>query len=302
MLKTKIYNREYSNCIYNASGVNCITKDDLTNLYSSSSCLVLSKSCTCDYREGNSLPRYYDNDLLSINSSGLPNMGFSFYNNLSFENKDYYMSLAGMKPEDNISMISNLSDNINGVELNLSCPNIEGKSQVGYDFDSTEEILRKVSEILDENIVFGIKLPPYFDEIHFNTIAEIINNSKVKSITCVNSLGNGLVVDYDSETTRIKPKNGFGGIGGHVIKPIALANVNKFYNLTKCSIIGCGGIYSGIDAFEHILCGASAIQVGTCLYSEGVSCFNRIETELKTIMKLKKYNCLEDYKGKLKYM
>jgi len=307
MPKTKISDREYDHCIYNASGVRCREKDELIKLYDSQAPIILSKSCTLDSREGNLLPRYFDNDLLSINSSGLPNMGFSFYNELDFKNKDYFLSIAGMKPEDNIHMISNLNSNsnsnINGIELNLSCPNIAGKSQVGYDFVATEEILRKASEILDnKNLVFGIKLPPYFDEIHFNNVADIINNSKVNSITCVNSIGNGLVIDSNSETVVIKPKNGFGGLGGKIIKPIALANVHKFYNLTKCSIIGCGGIFNGHDAFEHILCGASAIQIGTCLYQEGPKCFKRIENELEDIMMNKNYNEIEDFRGTLKYL
>ena len=67
----------------------------------------------------------------------------------------------------------------------------------------------------------------------------------------------------------IKPKNGFGGIGGKVIKPIALANVHKFYTLTNSSIIGCGGISTGNDIFEYILCGAECVQIGTHLYKNG---------------------------------
>lgn len=303
MFNTKIHNKEYTTCIYNASGVNCRTKEDLVDLNNSISPIILSKSCTINYREGNPEPRYYENELLSINSSGLPNLGFDFYNSLQFTDKDYFLSLSGMSMDDNLHMVTNLSNNIKGIELNLSCPNVAGKSQIGYDFETTEEILRKVSEILDTNrIIFGIKLPPYFDELHFNKVAEIINESKVNSITCVNSLGNGLVVDIDSESVVIKPKNGFGGIGGKVIKPISLANVHKFYTLTNTSIIGCGGIYNGKDAFEHILCGASAIQVGTCLYSEGSKCFGRIQNELKEIIEKKNYTKITDFKGHLNYL
>ena len=304
MLNTQIANRNYKTCIYNASGVHCITKEDLQDLYKSSSSIVLSKSCTLEYRSGNVLPRYFDNDNLSINSSGLPNMGYDFYNHLgeNFESKDYFLSLAGMKPSDNLFMLEHLSNTINGIELNLSCPNIAGKAQIGYDFESTEEILRKASELLDTNLTFGIKLPPYFDETHFNTMADIINSSKVNSITCINSIGNGLVVDPNTNKVVIKPKRGYGGIGGSIVKPTALANVHKFYKLTKCSIIGCGGISNGTDAYEHILCGASAFQIGTQLYKEGISCFDRIQEELETVMTSKGYSNLNDFRGKLEYL
>ena len=52
----------------------------------------------------------------------------------------------------------------------------------------------------------------------------------------------------------------------------------------QIQIIGTGGVLTGRDAFEHILCGASMVQVGTTLYKEGVGAFERITNELKEIM------------------
>ena len=102
----------------------------------------------------------------------------------------------------------------------------------------------------------------------------------------------------------IRPKNGFGGIGGEYIKPTALANVHAFYQRLnpQIQIIGTGGVLTGRDAFEHILCGASMIQVGTTLHKEGVGAFERITKELKEIMTEKGYQSLEDFRGKLNYM
>ena len=100
----------------------------------------------------------------------------------------------------------------------------------------------------------------------------------------------------------IHPKGGYGGIGGIHCKPTALSNVNKFYHRLgdRLDIIGCGGITTGRDVFEHILCGASAVQVGTCFLEEGLSCFDRLQTELIEIMQQKNYTCLNDFKGCLK--
>jgi dihydroorotate dehydrogenase (fumarate) len=55
-----------------------------------------------------------------------------------------------------------------------------------------------------------------------------------------------------------------------------------------------------IDAFEMILCGASAVQVGTCHWTEGPKCFDRICKELKDIMESKNYKSIDDFKNKLK--
>lgn len=108
----------------------------------------------------------------------------------------------------------------------------------------------------------------------------------------------------EDESVVIKPKNGFGGIGGDYIKPTALANVHAFYQRLNKSItiIGTGGVKNGRDAFEHILCGASMVQIGTALQQEGVSIFDKITDELKEIMTEKGYQTLEDFRGKLHYI
>jgi dihydroorotate dehydrogenase (fumarate) len=55
-----------------------------------------------------------------------------------------------------------------------------------------------------------------------------------------------------------------------------------------------------MDAFEHVLCGASAVQIGTVLVEEGVGVFGRLETELAAQFNKKGYTKLEDCRGKLK--
>ena len=314
-ISTSIGHINLDTCIYNASGVNCITEENLRELALASTGLVISKSCTLEYRDGNPLPRYYEDKdgMYTINSSGLPNLNYLEYGKISSKiscYKPFFVSVAGLKPDNNMIMLRYLSDvgNISGIELNLSCPNIVGKPQIGYDFESMEEILRRATEIMGphqrKGIVnrkaFGLKLPPYFDISHFNNAAEVINEFKIDFLTCINSIGNGLIIDPVEERVVIKPKNGFGGIGGKVIKATALANVNQFYRLTNCDIIGCGGVQTGIDVFEHILCGAKAVQVGSQLKMEGVLCFSRLNQELKQIMESKGYTKLEDFRGKLK--
>ena len=316
-IATKISNLQLPCCIYNASGVNCVTESDLRELALSSSALVLSKSCTLEYRQGNPLPRYFEpkDQTFTTNSSGLPNLGYFEYGKLSESistYKPFFTSVSGLSVEDNLTIIRHFSDmdTIKGIELNLSCPNIVGKPQIGYDFPAMEELIRKVTEITGpyqrSNVVgsklLGLKMPPYFDISHFNMASEVINQFKIDFITCINSIGNGLIVDPIKEQVVIKPKNGYGGIGGSVIKATSLANVHQFYKLTNCDIVGCGGVRNGTDVFEHILCGASAVQVGSQLKMEGLNCFNRLTVELQHIMEQKGYQTLEDFKGKLKYI
>lgn len=60
------------------------------------------------------------------------------------------------------------------------------------------------------------------------------------------------------------------------------------------------GVENGKDAFEHLLCGAQMVQVGTQLMKEGAGAFDRILEELKAIMQEKGYTSIEDFRGKLK--
>ena len=315
-ISCKLGNVNLNSCIFNASGVYCKSKENLVNLNNCQNVgAIISKSCTVDIRHGNETPIYWDNqDNLSINSSGLPNLGFKFYiseNLTTIFNKPYFVSISGMSEADNLFIIEELVNSVNagnkisGIELNLSCPNIEGKSQIGYDFDAMNNLLFKVDKIIAtlknrNKFNFGLKLPPYFDIAHFNEVANIINKYSVNTITCINSLGNGLVVNADTESVVIKPKGGLGGIGGNVIKSIALSNVRQFSKLTNCDIIGCGGIKNGRDIFEHILCGAKAVQVGTEFYMQGIKVFSKLENELLDIMTEKKYTNINDFFGKLK--
>ena len=326
--KTKVGKLTLDHCLMNASGVKCRTGNDLRNLYRSKvrTGAVVCKSCTNDFRRGNQGTTYFHNvsEAMSINSSGLPNYGYNFYTNMGKElremynsrkyrylyeaKKPYIMSVSGMTLEDNIKILTSVFSkgkecSISGVELNLSCPNIIGKPQVGYDFEAFRETLRRVYEIgVPNDLNMGIKLPPYFDTSHWGMAFDIVRDFPLDTITCINSVGNGLVVDPIHECSVISPKKGLGGIGGSPIKSIALSNVFQFSQNTKCDVIGCGGIVNGIDAFEHILCGAKAVQLGTIVMIEGLDIFRGIERELLEIMRSKGYKKISDFCGKLKYV
>jgi dihydroorotate dehydrogenase (fumarate) len=204
--------------------------------------------------------------------------------------------------EENKTIIEQLQDNqfVSAVELNLSCPNVPNKPQTGYDFEQVRRVLDTIFEF--NAIPLGVKLPPYFDFVHFQEVADILNKYPLAFVTCINSIGNGLVIDAESETVVIKPKGGFGGLGGDIVKPTALANVRMFRQLlnTDIQLVGCGGVRTGKDVFEHILCGADVVQVGTQLMQEGVSVFARLNAELQEVMQQKGYTSIADFKGKLK--
>lgn len=309
-LETTFANHIFANPLMNASGVHCMTTQELDELAHSEAGAFITKSCTINERKGNPEPRYFDVPLGSINSMGLPNLGFSYYLEyaLAYEkvqenqNQPLFFSIAGMSVQENLEMLEKIEKSgFNGItELNLSCPNVPGKPQLAYDFEATYETLKEVFSIFSKPL--GTKLPPYFDFAHFDQMADILNQFPLTYVNAINSVGNGLYIDTEQEAVVIKPKEGFGGIGGEYIKPTALANVRAFYTRLKpeIQIIGTGGIRTGQDAFEHLLCGASMLQIGTELHKEGPEIFSRIIKELTQIMSEKGYTSIDEFKGKLR--
>lgn len=305
--ETTFAHTKFANPFMNASGVHCMTIEDLQELEKSDAGAYITKSCTLEKREGNPSPRYVDLALGSINSMGLPNLGFNYYLDYVLEvqqNQDtpIFFSIAGMSPEENLEMLDSIQKSaFSGItELNLSCPNVPGKPQLAYDFQATQQLLEKVFAFFKKPL--GVKLPPYFDLAHFDQMADILNKFPLTYVNSVNSVGNALYIDTEEEAVVIKPKNGFGGLGGQYIKPTALANVRAFYTRLKpeIQIIGTGGIETGQDAFEHLLCGASMLQIGTALHKEGPEIFTRIRRELQEIMDKKGYQSIDEFRGKLK--
>lgn len=317
-ITTSIADIKLSSPIWNASGVSCTTVRELqavaTSPYTGA---VVTKSCTLMPRVGNPKPRYAPFGFSgsggsSINSMGLPNHGLQYYvdaaRNLGHI-KPYFVSLCGLTLKENLQMLSNLEHDelvqevpIAGVELNLSCPNVPGKPQTCYDFEAMDETLR-VSFEMFQRLPLGVKLAPYFDPIHFDMASDVLRKyPKLRWVTCINSIGNGLVIDPIREKTIIHPKNGIGGIGGQVIKATALSNVWSFRQRLPESVdvIGCGGVNRGVDVFEHVLCGAAAVQIGTLVMDQGVDSFRLVSDELVKVMRIKGYSSLDDFRGKLK--
>ena len=101
-------------------------------------------------------------------------------------------------------------------------------------------------------------------------------------------------IAHTNAHARFWAKFAGGLIGGIVVGAAAGA--------AAVAIIGTGGVRTGRDAFEHILCGASMVQIGTILHQEGPEAFTRITKELQDIMSEKGYQSLEDFRGKLQYL
>jgi dihydroorotate dehydrogenase (fumarate) len=199
---------------------------------------------------------------------------------------------------------------VDSIELNVACPNIIGKPIIGYDMEQMKRTLQQVEQVLHECQTqypqsppsfpsLGIKLPPYLDMVHIQTVTQLLNQYHhiISYVVAINTVGNTLCIDGKyMETPYIASNQGFAGMSGPAIRYIALANVRKLRELLipTIKIVGVGGIRTGQDVYDMILCGANACQVATQHWKEGSEkCFDRIYQELIQIMQQKGYTNLQ---------
>ena len=306
--KTSIAGIPFSSYVCNASGPKCTTHEELIKLGESASSAIVMKTCTILPREGNPEPRlHYINRQSLVQSMGLPNLGYEKYVELSSLLKSYgkpvIASIAGFTLDEYIVLADAFQkSDVDMIEVNVSCPNISGKPQVGYDFGQMADLLSLICGHGKKPI--GLKLPPYFDPAHWDAMADLFLSYKVSFITCINSIGNTLVIDPWKRSTVIKPKKGLGGLSGRTIEPIALANVRAFYERFSgaVSIFGVGGITNGVDAFKFLLAGADAVQVGTLFEIEGNGCFSLVDCGVDGMLKYHGFASIEEAKGQLLYL
>jgi dihydroorotate dehydrogenase (NAD+) catalytic subunit len=155
-------------------------------------------------------------------------------------------------------------DELGAVEVNVSCPNLEDRSNMfAHSADATNAATAAVVEA-DLELPVLVKLSPNVTDIR--EIAGAALAADATGLTLVNTVL-GLVID--TERRRPALGAGGGGLSGPAIKPIALRAV---YDVA-CAypgvpIIGTGGVTSGADTVEMLLAGATAVGIGTVTFHD----------------------------------
>ena len=148
------------------------------------------------------------------------------------------------------------------VEVNLSCPNLEGRRGIfAHDATLSAEVIR-VTEGCGRPR--WAKLSPNTDRVV--EVAAAVHEAGAEAVTLVNTLL-GMVID--PHTLRPALAAGGGGLSGPGIHPVAVRVIHDVRAaLPELPIVGVGGVSSGWDAIELMLVGASAVQVGTATFAD----------------------------------
>lgn len=185
-------------------------------------------------------------------------------------------------------MLNVVAHRIAAIEVNLSCPNLEGRSGIiAHDSELSGRIISAVS---------ASSVVPVWAKLSANTdrivdIAHSVVNSGAKAVTLVNTM---LGLQIDVSTSRPTLGNGGGGLSGPAIHPIAVRAVFDVRRaLPDVDIVGVGGIRTGADAIEMMMAGANAVQVGTASFADPASTW-KIACDAAKVMVRRGYQSWSD--------
>jgi len=231
---------------------------------------VITKTITLEPRLGNPPPRLVETASGLMNSIGLQNPGLEglLEKKMPFLSRlecPVIISIAGRTCKEYVPLAARLSEQegISALELNLSCPNVkEGGRVFSCDPRLTTEVVSTVRRSTPLPII--VKLCPMVTDMI--PIAKAAADSGADALAISNTFP---ATSIDIETRRPRLGAGSGGLSGPAIKPIVLNLVSQVHQaLPEVPIIAMGGITSPEDALEYIIAGASAVAVGTHLFSD----------------------------------
>ncbi len=194
-----------------------------------------------------------------------------------------------------VNVSSRLEENgVDMVELNVSCPTAKDVYSVGMDLKYLVEVVRDTKSVLKIPVI--VKLTPSY--VGIGKVARLVVDAGADVLAAINTIAPATSLDIDTGRPLLGNPEGFGGLSGPAIKPIALAKVMEIALEVDVPVIGTGGITNWRDAVEMILAGASAIGVLSAYFIRGLSFINDILNGLSRYMVEKNYKSIEDFRGK----
>lgn len=225
---------------------------------------IIVKGTTLNPREGNDYPRMAETPMGMLNCVGLQNKGVDYfcehiYPQIKDIDTNMIVNVSGSSPEDYAECAARIDalDAIPAIELNISCPNVkDGGMAFGVTTKGAESVVKAVRERYHKTLI--VKLSPNVTDIA--EIARSVEAAGADSVSLINTLM-GMAVDIEKRRKLLSI--GTGGLSGPCVKPVALRMVHQVAKAVKIPVVGLGGIMTAKDAIEFLMCGATAVEIGT---------------------------------------
>ena len=238
---------------------------------------VITKGTSLKPKSGNKPPRVCETASGMLNSIGLQNPGVEYFasNDLPYLRKfdtKIIVNACGNSIDEYVELCKILNTlDIDGVELNLSCPNVkEGCMAFGNSYEGVKKVTSEVRKVLDKPLI--VKLTPNVTDIA--SIAKGVEDGGADAVSLINTL---LGMKIDIYKKRPVLANNTGGLSGPAIKPVAVRMVYQVAQAVNIPVMGLGGIVSGEDAIEFMLAGATAVSIGAGNFIDPYTSIKTIE-------------------------
>ncbi len=231
---------------------------------------AVAKSVSGEPWPGNPAPRLAPAGAGMLNAIGIQNPGIDAWvasvgPALARAGVPVWGSAVGRSAEEFAVVAKGLeSAGVVAVEVNLSCPNLEGGAGAMFalDPDAAAAVIAAVRSAVTMPV--GAKLSPNAADIA--AVARAVANAGADFAVLTNTIW-GMAVD--AEARRPVLANHVGGYSGTPLKPIALQCVWEVSrSVPGLPVVGCGGVRAGRDVVEYLMAGAAAVAIGTAHFAE----------------------------------
>jgi dihydroorotate dehydrogenase (NAD+) catalytic subunit len=279
----------------NASGVLGMSAHLLRRIYDAGAGAVVTKSLGPEPRVGHPNPTMVAVEGGFLNALGLPNPGVDGFldeiRELKAERVPVVASFFGSGVRDFERSARVLSDaGADALEVNYSCPNVDEMGMLASDAKTVRRVTTAIRGATEKPIF--VKLSPNVTDVA--EIAMAAERGGADAITAGNTL-KGMAIDIDFRRPILA--NVTGGLSGPALKPVALRCVWEIAEAVRIPVIGCGGVSTWRDAVEFILCGASAVEVGTAININGFEVFREINEGLTSYLNKNGFKSVEEVVG-----
>ncbi len=277
MLETSVGKLHFRNPLILASGILDESGETMLRVAAHGAGGIVTKSIGKEPREGYENPVIYELPFGLLNAMGLPNPGIeNFGDEIKIAKRGgvpIIGSIFGASVDDFLYLGRKMEEyGADAVELNLSCPHAKGYGmEIGTDVELVTDIIEELKRNL--SIPVWAKLTPNTESVV--KIAKAAEGAD--AIVLINTV-KAMAIDIEARMPVLK--NVFGGLSGACVKPIGVRAVYEVYREINKPIIGVGGISTGRDALEYIMAGASAVEIGTAIYTHGLQVFAQIAKEM----------------------
>ncbi len=232
---------------------------------------VTAKGIRLDPWPGNAMPRHAEVPGGLVNAIGLQGTGVEHFLKYTVP---WYMKNV------NIPMIANIwggsvdeyaevarrlteaqAPAIGALEMNVSCPNVKaGGHTFGQDPRVLSEVVAAVRQATTLPLI--VKLAPNVPSIA--PYVKACEDAGADALALINTIP-AMVIDIERRRPVLANKT--GGLSGRGIHPAAVKVVYDAHAVTKLPILAMGGVYEAKDAIEFLLAGATAVAVGTAIFT-----------------------------------